>query len=282
MEWFIPDPLVPIRQGDVLIRRDTVTKRVSDICMVITADCDISKRKFGAQLACLRIESLDNYIRTIWGERKLDSIVADESDRIRERLAKWHKKSMGESSTLTVQATLTWLRRDSPETICDLLSIPFDDRKDVLTSINAFLCAIAAKESNSTIAPINQFVAFVSALRSKDLESCWRETLQQARNEKLPEDVFILPTLPQVDIEGAIVMLREVIGVELENTFTRATDTPAGGYLRVGRMEPTFKYAISQAFGTLYSRIGLPSEYETRRKHTVERIGKFEMEQANA
>ena len=56
-------------------------------------------------------------------------------------------------------------------------------------------------------------------------------------------------------------MLREIVGVSNDAVCFRATDaTTTDSFLRVCRLQPTYKYAVSQAFGILYSRIGLPDE----------------------
>ncbi len=71
VEWFIPDPTSPVRQGDVLINRLPGADRIEETCIVITADCDISKGKFGRHLACLRVVRLHDYIKTNWASKKL-------------------------------------------------------------------------------------------------------------------------------------------------------------------------------------------------------------------
>ena len=81
-EWFIPEPSVPVRQGDILISRDPKSGSIEDICIVITADCDINKDKFGRHLACLRIISLENYFRTVWADRKLRDLLSYSKKRI--------------------------------------------------------------------------------------------------------------------------------------------------------------------------------------------------------
>ena len=50
-EWSIPDPSIDVRQGDLLVSRSIQTGKIEELCLVITADCDISKGKFGRQLA---------------------------------------------------------------------------------------------------------------------------------------------------------------------------------------------------------------------------------------
>ncbi len=83
MEWFLPEPDVPVRQGDVLVSRDPQTGSLDEVCLVITADCDISKGKFGRQLACLRVLTVKDYVAHIWAKRKLDKLIKEEAKKLR-------------------------------------------------------------------------------------------------------------------------------------------------------------------------------------------------------
>jgi ubiquitin len=122
-------------------------------------------------------------------------------------------------------------------------------------------------------------VAFKATLERADSKVCRLKTLQQAQQEPLPEDVFLLPALPLAADTPCVVMLREIVGVSNDAVCFRATDaTTTDSFLRVCRLQPTYKYAVSQAFGILYSRIGLPDEYERRCRDVVSGIASFEWE----
>lgn len=279
VEWFVPDPTIPIRQGDLLISRDPHVGRVEEICLVITADCDISKGKFGRQLACLRVISFHDYLRTVWAERKLRKLEKDEAEKLRGQIAKWHTKSIGTESRLSAEAALAWLRRDDPEKICADLAIPEQDSKKVRNSLSSFRAALSVLDEKGTTGKLQQYAAFRAASLERDVQTCRQEILQQAQKEALPEDVFLLPSLPQLETGPAVVLLREVVSVRHEAICYRSTDASTNEmFLRVGRLEPTFKYAVSQAYGALYSRIGLPEEYERRCKDVIEDINQFKWE----
>jgi len=279
VEWFVPDPAIPIRQGDLLISRDPHIGRVEEICMVITADCDISKGKFGRQLACLRVISFHDYLRTAWAERKLRKLEKDEAEKLRGQIAKWHSKSIGTESGLTAEAALAWLRRDDPEKICTDLAVPEPDGKKVRHALSLFRAALSALDENATIGKLHQYAAFRAASLGRDVQTIRQEILQQAQKESLPEDVFLLPSLPQLETGPAVVLLREVVSVRHDTICYRSSDASTNEmFLRVGRLESTFKYAVSQAFGALYSKIGLPEEYERRCKDVVEDINQLEWE----
>ena len=84
LEWNIPDATVPLSQGDLLLSRDPATRDIYSISVVITADCDITHRKYGTQLASLRIISLQEYLRHYWAQRKLRRLIEAEANKVHE------------------------------------------------------------------------------------------------------------------------------------------------------------------------------------------------------
>ncbi|WP_157572096.1 hypothetical protein [Hydrogenophaga taeniospiralis] len=268
-EWFVPDTSVEVRQGDLLVARSLQTGKVEEICLVITADCDISKGKFGRQLACLRVLPIDRYVRTNWATKKLDKLKLSERIKLRGQVAKWHTQFLGSESSITADAATDWVMREEPEAICEALQVPEKERKKFNAALSAFRGAIDALDANASRDKLAQFVAYRAAVLRRDIEQSRQEVLADAQKESeaLPEDAFLLTSLPQVSEDGAVVLLREIVGIPYEAVCYRVTDAEAEtSLLRVGRLHPTFKYAVSQAFGALYSKIGLPPTYEKRCK----------------
>jgi hypothetical protein len=114
-EWHVPEPSIPIRQGDLIINRDPKKGQIQEICLVITADCDISKGKFGRQLACLRVILLHDYLRTTWASKKLQRALATETEKVRSQMAKWQSQHTGADSTLSPEAAISWIKGTDPE-----------------------------------------------------------------------------------------------------------------------------------------------------------------------
>lgn len=276
-EWFVPEPSFSLRQGDMLLSRDKKTGRIETLCLVITADCDITNRKFGRQLACLRIILLDEYIRTVWAGRKLHKLVRDETEKVRGQVAKWHAKLIDAESTLTIGAVTTWIHRDEPASICHQLQVPESERKKLVSNISSLRNALNAIRNSVKDDELSQLVEFRAVIQNQDSKLSRRDILNQAKKESLPVDVFLLPSLPQLGAFGATVMLREVIGIGFESVCYRAADAQSSAqFLRIGRLQPTIKYAVSQSFGALHSRIGLPAAYEQRCRGAIESIGQDE------
>lgn len=275
-EWSVPDPSVPVRQGDLLICRDPHKGIIEEICLVITADCDISKGKFGKQLLCLRVISFEDYLRTTWADRKLQRSVYTETEKVRVQIAKWHTLKIGAESNLTADAITAWVSRVDANSICSDLGVPDPDSKKVEASLTSFRTALNALRVNERKDKMTQLIAFRSAIQGKERKVVHQEYLRQAQSEQLPEDIFLIPSLPQSEVGPVVILLREIVSVRQDSICTRASDASTSDmFLRIGRLETTFKYAVSQAFGSLYARIGLPGDYEHRCKCVMEKISEL-------
>lgn len=174
---------------------------------MITADCDISKGKFGRQLACLRVVTMRDYLWTIWADRKLSRLRTQEAEKLRGQVAKWHTRSLGQESDLSVRAAVEWVLRDEPAKICDALQVPDEDRKKVISALATFRRAQAIVEERAQAGKFEQYVALRSFLTGRELQKCREEVLDAAKSETLPDDVFLFPSLPQVAVGASIVLL---------------------------------------------------------------------------
>ena len=163
-EWFIPDPSIDVRQGDLLVSRSIQTGKIEELCLVITADCDISKGKFGRQLACLRVLPIGRYFRTIWATKKLERLKKNELTKLRDQISKWHTRSLGSESSITADAAADWVKREEPAVICEALQVPEPDCKKFVAALTAFRRAIDRLEENSACDKLIQFAAYKSAV----------------------------------------------------------------------------------------------------------------------
>ncbi|RFQ05969.1 hypothetical protein D0O09_01975 [Pseudomonas putida] len=261
---------MPVRQGDILINRDHQTGKIESTYLVITADCDISKEKFGSQIAALRIISHNSYLMEIWGEKKLSKAVKDELSKLHVQITKWHSKLINTDSSLTANAALDWLMRAGSDEIVKSLSVPEDQSARVKKSLNNAYNAFKLLE-NEKLSDLEKFVQFRAHSEEKSPELVLEATVGSAQKEALPDDTFFLPELPEKIGEGAVIMLREIIGIDPKWICLKATEAVSTRhYLRIARLKPEIKYAVSQAFGSLYSRIGMSAEYEARRKTAIQ------------
>lgn len=277
-EWISHEPDDPVWQGDLLLTRDPKTGFIRGIYAIITADCDIANRKFGRQLAGLRVMSLREYLRTEWAERKLRRTYDKETEKIREQIDKWNAQRVEGAGSLSAEVIVSWVKRCEPEQLCRDLHIPDTTVGKVRLTIARFRAALQSLDPVGLDDHMTRLVRFNAAVSGQVEDECRKVLLRQAQSDALPEDVFLLTDLPQVPEFGpAVVLLRELVGVPFGNVCFRTHDAVSQDhYLRIGRLHPVIKYALSQAFGVLYSRIGLPVTVENRRKAAIEQIATFQ------
>jgi hypothetical protein len=271
-EWTITPPDSPIEQGDILISRTPKTGQIKGLLLIITADCDIAQRKFGTHLACLRIVSLRDYFRIFWGAKKLRKIVDKEVENARALINKWNRKRKPDANLLSAEAVKSWICASQPESICTDLEVPSADQFKVKENLAIYRAALLALEGPMAD-DFDRFITIRSLISKQSIDECMPSVLKEAQSETLPDDVFVLPELPQLDHGPTIVLLRELTPIAISAVCFRSSEAVSSEkWLRIGRLEPTFKYAISQAFGSLYSRIGLPEFYEVRCKSVFDSI----------
>jgi len=271
-EWLIPSSDTPLRQGDLLIRRNPKTGALGGICLVITADCDISQHKFGTHLAALRVISFEDYIRNVWAEKKLSNIFNKEFKKIQDQINKWNTVRAAEAIALSPEVVQRWLRTNTAKEICEELSIPSSDSGRVANNLENFQKAMQAIDKANTDDNLEKLAAFCAITQAgKTHQEHLDIYIKNAHSAELPEDIFLLTTLPQIENGPAIILFREFVSVQEKDIFYRASDATSDSvFLRIGKLDATIQYAVSQAFGSLFSRIGLPSAYEKHRAMAIE------------
>ncbi|WP_316897865.1 hypothetical protein [Pseudodesulfovibrio indicus] len=270
-EWNNVDPMLPVRQGDLLVCRDSSSLQDVEYFLVITADCDINNNKFGRQLACLRVVQLKEYYQSIWAERLLKKAIENADRRILDQVNKWYSLAQGSDASISKEALLHWLDTTSHEDIAKALNIDANNREKFYSTLERYHNAILILDNCSECA-LNVYVEFVSIFDAKRLDDVRSATVKKM-DSNLPADVFLLPSLSTISDSPAVILLRELIGIPFEKICYRARDAVGkNNYIRALRLNPVFKYAVSQAFGHLYSRIGLPEEFENQNKCVVEKV----------
>lgn len=260
------DSALPVRQGDVL-------KRVRgrghiNLAVVVTADCDIANEKFGeAGLACVQLELLADHVL---GEHARSLALGQLKKRF-EKAAEWVNKRWSQKNSenvaLSEEHVQAWILASTPEEIEAELSLPVDDKKSFIKRESAAL----RMAQNFINAPADRYHA-IDALcalqgqattRSAQLKSVFG-TLNP---RDLPLDLFYVSSVPGEPGLGFVAKLRSLTFVPFDRSFTSmdAAKDVENSFVRVGRLAPTFRHALSQQFGMLFARIGMPKAYELDR-----------------
>lgn len=267
-EWNIIDPMIPVRQGDLLVSRDPSIEGSAEYFLVITADCDINNEKFGKQLACLRVIPLNEYYKTIWAERLMKTAEENADKKVLAQVNKWYSQKRGAETKLSKIGLIHWMKKQTSEAIAEALDVETKKRKKFCKSLENYKVAqeIMTETHESVLV---KYVEFFATVEGQPLETAWKSTLKKT-SSGLPDDVFLLSSIPSDGQGAAVILLRELVGIAFDRIYCRSRDAVSkDDYLRVSRLEAVFKYAVSQSFGSLYSRIGLPNDYVQKNKEIL-------------
>ncbi|MBY0445203.1 MAG: hypothetical protein K2Q15_08360 [Burkholderiales bacterium] len=260
--WVETNPSDDLLQGDLLVECKKISNLGDESLIVITADCDIHKGKYGKYISCLRVISMTKYMHEIWGEKKYTQQVNEFYEALHKLVNKWIEKQGGEMSR---NAAIFLVKNNSDEVAIELLGVNEDAKERELVKIRKFKSILDCLESASSDGKsyLERFVGL-----KKIYESAYSiaGAKKQAENEvfsNTPIDLFVIPSRFFCNDVPAVVLLREIIPISQCDIIYRISEkSEEKKYLRVARAESTYKHAISQAFGYLYSRIGFSESFE--------------------
>jgi hypothetical protein len=270
-EWVLVDDELALRQGDILVSRDRRDGVIHGICVVLTADCDFAQgNKFGINVAALAIQPYKVYLAGPWADARLKKLLSEAEKTLHSQFAR-HARSINAGASISIGAMNQMLERQAASAIVETFKLEAKEGRKFERAIEDLRATRSAAQPASPGEPPAEALSRCIALRDGCAQEQAKEKLlQQARQISLPDDVFFLCGLPQLDGEGFVVLLRNVLAIPFEQiTISAEAAVDATYYLRLGRLKPTFKHAVSQSFGWLYSRIGLPANQETQRDSII-------------
>ena len=261
----------PLRQGDIL--RAYGRAQMSNLWIVVTADCDIAQDKFGEGLACVPLVPLSNYLMCDYAATLLEK---QRKKRIRE-LTETINTSMIKADSnrlpMPIGELENWLNANSASDIIGGLSSVYTvplQTKNLIDCLCKIVSVLKSEDSGKFVDALC-LLNWKEGVKEGDIV---RQQLSKLDPAQLPQDAFFLTEVPGEEGMGFIAKLRQLVflpSTQLVQSVAQAREH-ISAYLRVGRLIPTFKHALSQQLGNLYSRIGLPYEYEESRLVTFELV----------
>jgi hypothetical protein len=172
---------------------------------------------------------------------------------------------------ITAEVLLTWLEEQTPAEIEKALNKtgkPLDQK--LVSWLTGLRVAVGRGEE---VTSMERFRS-VRALMGDDAERIRRAVRDAFEGAHGFPDFFLLPELPGAEGYGFVVMLRAIRSLHAGDLFATAVDARIAGrpdaFHRVGRMTDGVRFAITQKLAFLFSRIGLPSNYEQACQSAVE------------
>jgi hypothetical protein len=274
LEDKLGDYLVPvgddeIRQGD-LIRRFAGSRPEGEWGFVLTADCDIAQGKAGDRYTFVEVVPAGTYLEEVWAPAQLKRFIGRQAKVAAEQLGGVMKRSNLELG-ITADVLLAWLEEKTPaeiEKVVNRTGKPLDQK--LVASLAALHVALGRGEE---VAAMERFRR-ARALMGEDRERTRRAVREAFEGERGFPDFFLLPELPDATGYGFVVLLRAIRSLRADDLFTTEVDARIAGrpdaFHRIGRMTDGVRFAITQKLTFLFSRIGLPSDYEEACQLAVE------------
>ncbi len=232
--------------------------------MLLTADCDIDKRKFGEYLNYLGIVTAAEYLDKVWAAAEIVRIRSANENKAINMIHSVDRTRDPSVQKLQPAELLEWIRLDGPELITRSVGISGKRKaKELILALELF--ELAADDKNFTSGSLARLRKCWTRLGRKSSET--KGSLRAALNSRqMRSDCVLVPPLPGESELAFVVLLRDIRQIREEEVFPSDLDLriagASAGMFRVGRFSDTIRHAIAQSFGSLYSRIGMTQEFE--------------------
>lgn len=278
MEYFkkVLDEDSAIRQGDIFQIGSECSDNFMEeetLAMVITADCDIAQNKMGEYYTLLPIISVEHYIET----RVIPRIFkTDLKSKLKLNIDKLNISiKNSEFDLLTEESILKWLEFDTLEKIYNSLELKID--KKILDDSKQI--SILLDEPS-----LESFTRLRVKEQNKNIEKV-RKEISDFICKNLGEQFMFIPEIPCISGLGCIIKMRDVRSLHRKNVYKSDFEVKMSklskdkGIIRIGKFSDYLRYSISQKFGLLFSRIGMPEKFESDVSESLSLMTKNMLEQ---
>lgn len=253
-----------IRQGDIIRKLNSKTGEVEKLGVVITADCDIAQRKASERYTWLEILPMAAYVEGPWAREQLRKLSEKRSRTVCEFLNAQIRKQNPDLIALTHDSLVHWLQNKTAEEI--LASVvgqaPAPDNKQ-LCELKGLELTVCVDEKQSALDRLKEAWMLFNINESRQQEFV-RNAFKDSGGF---QDYFVLPELPQQAGIGFVVMLRSMGTIMANELYfseqnARIDDRP-DAFHRLGRLNDSIRFSITQKLAFLFSRIGMPTTFES-------------------
>lgn len=265
-----------LRQGDV-IRWETPERPWRWLGLVVTADCDIAHGKHAGTLSYVPILSLEDYLTEITVPVRIDSYLRETlRPNLFKRLRALKDKYRSDFTGQLSDEALEELLQREPAEVLDTLAVPSEQRALPVREITAYRAAILRASSRSTLREQVQVLAELRVASDLTKQPDPKKIIDSLHSSfvSLPGDAFFIGTINPDYRDGAVAYLRFVRETNADEIALAPKDLrrPNVKGRRVSRLTSPFVYRLTQQLGQVFSDIGLPTDYESRRTALVDRL----------
>jgi hypothetical protein len=241
--------------------------------VVVTADCDLIWSKHGGMVSYVPAMVAEDYIWHAWRPTHFAKHEPKLLAETTKRLNTWRSKN-GMPSALSATAVRAWLGRVGSEGLLNELGVTDKGQRNALLShLDKVVAIMAALECERPDLPLLRRAHEATNANSASDPQLISQDIQQSWN-KLPGDVFHLPSVPTGDERGLFLLLRHVRQLPAEDITGRPAAVREGQAKakRIARVCAPYRYAITQSLARVFADIGLPAEHDERKKSAASRL----------
>ncbi|MDJ0410400.1 hypothetical protein [Rhodococcoides fascians] len=269
-EYTPAGPRQPLRQGDVLLSLD-LGRPVWDLRrVVITADCDLARRKHGGRISTIPVLTAKEYIVEVHMEKlesKLSTRLSDAATQIMNK--KSYLANRG-GTPVSSDRAIQWLAEVGPGVVAEKIQATAPDEQE--------LCRVHKAFEHLQIASDNFYLrtsSYLNAMQNLNPKSTIEKLTQSLNNDfrqlmkNLPGDALFLNQIADSHSGGYICYLRMIDNVnESDIACSPSMLSDQHNWQRTSRLASPFLYALTHQLADVFSSIGLPESYESRRDDT--------------
>lgn len=253
-----------VRQGDIIRKLNPKTGEAEKLGVVITADCDIAQKKASERYTWLEIVPIAAYIEGPWAQEQLRKLSEKRSKTICEYLNGQIRKRQSDLAALTHESLVQWLRSKTAEEILATATGQTPaPHGNPLRELQAFALTVRADANQSAFNRLKAAWTLFGIEEKKQQENV-RSAFKDGGGF---QDYFVLPELPRQTGLGFVVMLRSMWTIMAPELYlseqdARIYDRP-DAFHRLGRLNDSIRFSITQKLAFLFSRIGMPTTFES-------------------
>lgn len=227
----------PAQQGDVILWQSTVPW--NRIGVVITADCDIDKKKHWGRLSVVPVETISNVVGTLFSYQFLQKQRPALISAFRQK----YSEGSGKVSEAYVETVISAGNEGLPEQCVEIANLI--RRVDGDSPGNDFL---------SSMRRCNELIA-----RPIDLANWLRSKLKD-----LPGDLMAVPLPKGMRSSHGVVWLRFIREVNVDDVVVSQSDWVGSTAIRSGRLASPIRYRLTQRLASVFSDIGISGNFESQ------------------
>lgn len=240
--------------------------------LIVTADCDLAQEKHEGILSYVPIFDLPDYLRLFYFPRRLRTERAKAADQALAVMRRLQSELRPDFAEPVSEDAVEQMLHRSPTQVADALRTSGDQRSHLIRLISAIQECDHALDTLSHDGALEAFASTRVALggeKEKALNDLMRDVQQLLRS--LPGDGLFLGSLNADHATGYVAYLRVIretseatialrpAQLELEHVESK----------RIGRLSSPYIFHLTQRLASVFTAIGLPTEYEEHRAAVV-------------